>query len=148
MLAPIIEGSRVLDLFCGTGSLGIEALSRGAKSAHFIDKSSESIAAVKTNLAHTKLSEQSVVIQADVHSAINKLSQNSEKFDIIFVDPPYSAGLVKDVLFQLAKSGIINTNGTVIVESDTVNEPPEKVECLEREKSRRYGRTLITFYKC
>lgn len=147
MISPYTKDTRFLDLFCGTGSLGIEALSRGAKSSYFVDSSSASIAVVKENLAHTKLSEKAFVIQSDVFNAINKLSHNAEIFDIIFLDPPYNAGFEGDVLIRLSESGIIRDDGMVIIETDYTSRLPEKAGRLIWEKDRRYGRTLLSFYR-
>ncbi|MDD4495300.1 MAG: 16S rRNA (guanine(966)-N(2))-methyltransferase RsmD [Eubacteriales bacterium] len=154
MLAPYIEDARVLDLFAGTGSLGIEALSRGSRSAVFVDKSPDSIAIIRENLRHTGLSDGSTVINSDVYKAINNMSKaannmshNADKFDIIFLDPPYNAGLVEDVLNEIVAGGIIKTNGLVVVETDISNLPPEESKGLRVIKNRRYGRTLITIYE-
>ena len=88
-----IEGRRVLDLFAGSGQLGIEALSRGAASATFVDMSKDSLSAVKYNLEHTKLGDNAKVVQTD---ALSFLKLTKDKFDIVFLDPPYASSLVVD----------------------------------------------------
>jgi len=88
----------VLDLFSGTGNLGIEALSRGAKDAVFVDKSEQCIGLIKENLLHTKLSEKSTTIKGEVVEILKRLSIKGEKYDLIFLDPPYNKSLVEETL--------------------------------------------------
>lgn len=94
-----IEGRRVLDLFAGSGQLGIEALSRGAASATFVDMSKDSLSAVKYNLEHTKLGDNAKVVQTD---ALSFLKLTKDKFDIVFLDPPYASSLVVDSMKLLS----------------------------------------------
>ena len=94
-----IEGRRVLDLFAGSGQLGIEALSRGAASATFVDMSKDSLSAVKYNLEHTKLGDNAKVVQTD---ALSFLKLTKDKFDIVFLDPPYASSLVTDSMKLLS----------------------------------------------
>lgn len=94
-----IEGRRVLDLFAGSGQLGIEALSRGAASATFVDMSKDSLSAVKYNLEHTKLGDNAKVVQTD---ALSFLKLTKDRFDIVFLDPPYASSLVVDSMKLLS----------------------------------------------
>ena len=94
-----IEGRRVLDLFAGSGQLGIEALSRGAASATFVDMSKDSLSTVKYNLEHTKLGDNAKVVQTD---ALSFLKLTKDKFDIVFLDPPYASSLVVDSMKLLS----------------------------------------------
>ena len=107
-----IEGRRVLDLFAGSGQLGIEALSRGAASATFVDMSKDSLSAVKYNLEHTKLGDNAKVVQTD---ALSFLKLTKDKFDIVFLDPPYASSLVVDSMKLL--SDVVAAGGCAICET-------------------------------
>ena len=111
-----VPGSRFLDLFAGTGAIGIEALSRGADRAVFADNSRKAISCIKDNLQHTRLDTQAVVMESDALAAIRRLSLQGARFDIIFLDPPYDADLEMPVLRALDKAGILAPNGMIIVE--------------------------------
>ena len=147
ILAALIPGANVLDIYAGTGSLGIEALSRGADSAVFVDKSSECFHTIKENLAHTKLESKATVIAGDVFVALNKFSKNNKKFDIIFLDPPYGKGLVEKTLKNIAENDIIMQEGIIVAEHDVEDEVPEEVGGLERYRRQKYGDTVISFYR-
>ena len=135
-----LYGADFLDLFCGCGGIGIEALSRGAESAVFVDNSQESLKYTQDNLKFTKLSDKARVMRADAADAVEQLSREGKSFDIIFMDPPYSKELEKKVLNSLASFNILKEDGLIIVEAkaDTgfayLDELGFK---LEREKS--YG---------
>ncbi|MCR5324811.1 MAG: 16S rRNA (guanine(966)-N(2))-methyltransferase RsmD [Lachnospiraceae bacterium] len=106
-----------LDLFCGSGAIGIEALSRGAKKSVFVDASKTSIECTRKNLEFTKLLEKAKIMHTDAISALNRLKSENEAFDIIFLDPPYDKELEKSVLEQKAFYDILNEDGIVIVEA-------------------------------
>ena len=108
-----IEGRRVLDLFAGTGQLGIEALSRGAKSVTFVDQSNEAVAIVKENLKNCGFSAQ--VVRDDSVSFLERCG----KFDLIFLDPPYASGLVESALRKINKFDILADGGIIICETDS-----------------------------
>ena len=122
ILSPYIQGSCFLDLFCGSGSIGIEALSRGAVKCAFVDNSAKAIACTRDNLQFTKLADDAVVIQKNALSAINELAIRKYKFDIVYIDPPYFAGLEQEVLNALGSSGIIDEDTIVIIEADKFND--------------------------
>lgn len=106
-----------LDLFSGSGAIAIEALSRGAKHATLVEKNRNAVKCIRDNLERTRLEEQAQVLCDDVFSALRKLEEKKERFDIIFLDPPYNKELEKNVLIFLAKSDLINENSTIIVEA-------------------------------
>ena len=135
-----VEGRRVLDLFAGTGQLGIEALSRGAAEAVFIDRDREAVKIVKENLKACSL--QAAVRQEDALSALRR----DERFDLIFVDPPYDAGLYGPVL-ETIKSVDKLTDGGIIICEARVNEPLPDLEApYGRRKEYRYGKVKIAVY--
>lgn len=106
-----------LDLFSGSGAIGIEALSRGAKRVYFVENNISAVKCIKENLKITKLEDEAVVLHQSVDSSLIQLSEKGLCFDIIFMDPPYNCLIEKDVLIFLAKSDLINKNSIVIVEA-------------------------------
>lgn len=147
IISGFVWGADVLDVYAGTGNLGIEALSRGAGSAVFIDKSQECSLVIKDNLTHTKLSDRASVIMGDVFSTLNKISKNNKKFDIIFLDPPYNKNLVGETLKCIAESDIIKPEGVIVAEHDIDDEVPEELDGLLRYRQQKYGDTVISFYR-
>lgn len=141
-----MEGSEVLDLFAGTGSLGIEALSRGAASAVFVDKSGEACAIIRENLLHTKLQHRSSIYSLDFAAAAAKLASEGRKFDIVFLDPPYNKNFIQEALKMLTKNDIIRDNGILAAEHHAADRLPEREGGLETLSSRKYGETMITLY--
>ena len=137
-----VEGSQVLDLFAGSGQLGIEALSRGAAYATFVDSAKESIDCVKTNLQKTNLKQNSCVVQTD---AFSFLKTSSGSFDIALIDPPYSKGLVQKALPLVAER--MNPNGVIICEHPHGEEMPEKAGAFELYRQYKYGKLALTVYR-
>lgn len=141
ILTPYLAESRVIDLFCGSGSLGIEAISRGAKRVVFNDRSPESVAVLRKNLSALKIAE------AEVYTADYKqlLLSVGGKFDIIFSDPPYKTDYSEDILKIVAERGILSDGGVIVYES----EAPVKCSspCFYVSDVRKYGRTTLTFIK-
>lgn len=117
MLQNDIEGCRFLDLFSGSGAIGIEALSRGAKEAVFVENNKEAINCIKENLIFTKFVNSGIVMSYDVMTAISMLEGRNAKFDIVFMDPPYNKEIEKEVLDRLKQSEIIDSNTMIIVEA-------------------------------
>lgn len=139
------DGLAVLDLFAGSGSLGIEALSRGAAKAVFVDNHPESIALTKTNLLLTGLTGPAELIMSDAGKALKRFSAEGQSFDIIFVDPPYSdTGLTQTVFQLLAELAPLTTGGLIIFEADSRYELhlPKVFELLDRKV---YGDTSVSF---
>ncbi len=116
MIAHGLYDSTFLDLFSGSGAIGIEALSRGAKKAVFVEKDPKAMACIKENLSHTKLSKRAVTMQMDVIDALSHM-EGGESFDYIFMDPPYDRELEKRALEYLADSTLMDEDGIVIVEA-------------------------------
>ncbi len=133
-----IEGRRVLDLFAGTGQLGIEALSRGAKSAVFVDESNEAVKLVRSNLDHCKLTGEVVR-----ENAVTFLG-HCGKFDLIFLDPPYQSGLMDTVLRKIIQFDILSEGGIIVCETklDTVISPMNEPYYVGREY--KYGKVKLT----
>ncbi len=137
-----IEGRRVLDLFAGSGQLGIEALSRGAKQAVFVDASKDSVAIVQANLENTGLTDNARVKNMDFAAF---LMQNRDPFDLAFLDPPYRTGLLQRALPMTAE--IMNKGGTIVCESPSDEEIPEIAGDFVRVRSYRYGKIVLTLFR-
>ena len=136
------QGRRVLDMFAGSGQLGIEALSRGAQRAVFIDSNKKAVEIIKKNIEITGFKDKSTLINGD---AVLKIKNTDEIFDIVFLDPPYNQGLLQTVLPIAAKKTA--AGGIVICESAEKEELPEKVGELELTKIYKYGKTWIWIYR-
>ena len=117
MIQPHLYGCNFLDLFSGSGAIGIEALSRGASHATFIEKDTEAINCINRNLQHTKLYDKSTILPLDYQLALERLNKDGKQFDIIFVDPPYDKLIESQVLEFLSKSNIVHENTLIIVEA-------------------------------
>lgn len=117
ILAPDLYGCHFLDLFAGSGQMGIEALSRGARDAYFAEYDKKVCAIIENNLVHTHLDGQGHVMNTDAVSAVRRLEARGKKFDFIFMDPPYRSGSEYDVLRDPAFPGILKDNTLIIVEA-------------------------------
>lgn len=137
-----LEGRRILDLFAGSGQLGIEALSRGAEYATFVDSSRDSIACVKSNLLKTGLKTNSSVVQSD---SLTFIRTSRETFDIAFLDPPYGKGILQTALPLVAKR--MSDGGVIICEHPKGEEMPDKAEDFEIFRVYKYGKTELTVYR-
>lgn len=136
-----IEGSAVLDLFAGTGQLGIEALSRGAKRAVFVDSSENSLSIVRRNLERSGFEAE--VLKSD---SIEYISNTGDKFDIAFLDPPYSVGLLQKALPMVSKKTV--RSGIIIAESPYKEEVPQKLDNgFMLKKQKKYGKLMLSFYR-
>lgn len=133
-----IEGRRVLDLFAGTGQLGIEALSRGAVSATFVDENNEAIRIVRENLAHCGLHGD--VVRADAASYLGSCG----KFDLIFLDPPYDSGILDKVLAKIIQFDILSDGGIIICETDSDRALPALAPPYAWGREYKYGKTKLT----
>lgn len=139
-----IEGRRVLDLFGGTGQLGIEALSRGAERCVFVDQRRDAAALVRENLKLTGLQGQGSVVQGD---ALGYLQTCREKFHVIFLDPPYQSGLLEEAMETIAAFDILREHGIMVCESPLEQELPALAAPYERGKEYRYGKIKLTVYR-
>jgi RNA methyltransferase, RsmD family len=137
-----IAGARVLDIFSGSGQLGIEALSRGALNCAFVDQSREACDIIKTNLKKTGLFQQARVSTGD---AVRYLEYCKDVFDIVFVDPPYGGGTLEKILPLLEP--LMSANGHILCESETSINLPETVGTLQLKKSYRHGTTTVWLYR-
>ncbi len=145
VIGPYLDEQQFLDLFAGSGSVGIEALSRGAESCVFIEKNAECVKIINENLRKAGLSSAKV-IKMDVYRGLKKINKNQAIFDYIFMDPPYFRHLYVPVLEEIAESNILKKKGTVIVEHHKSISLPEVINGLHGNEIKKYGDTCITFY--
>lgn len=137
-----LADARVLDLFAGSGQLGIEALSRGAESAVFIDRDSQAVEIIKDNLKATGLFQKATVLNAD---SVSYIKNSRNKFDIILLDPPYNKGLINEVLENAV--GCCDENATIVCETDFNETLPDSAGDFEKFREYKYSKTKITTYK-
>ncbi len=146
IMMPYISGTRVLDLFSGSGSLGIEALSRGANEAVFVDQSKNCRDIIIENLKKTRMEEHSKVMTLDVFRAIKVLSEQNAKFDIVFLDPPYNMNFIAKTIQTIDEFDIIVKEGILACEHHVNEDAPERVGSLTKVRTKVYGETLYSFY--
>lgn len=147
ILGMIDDEDIVLDLFSGSGAIGIEFLSRGARSAYFVDADEESIKIIDKNLKKTKLADKSLVYKNKVNKAIKNFGTKGLKFDYIFLDPPYNKEIVVETLEAITDENLLKDTGKVIIEHETKLELPDKLNFLTKVDYRKYGDTSISFYR-
>lgn len=135
-----------LDLFAGTGGIGIEAYSRGAALVVFNDESAKSIKILNSNLDKLNISDKVKVYNADFLNTINKLANDNMKFDIIFIDPPYLKGYEKNALAQISEYSMLADEGIIVVEHDLEDIMPEFSGDFKLTRQNKYGNTMISFY--
>ena len=137
-----VEGARVLDLFAGSGQLGIEALSRGASRATFVDQSRAAINVVNENLEHTKLSKNAIVKNED---SLGFLEFSKDVFDIAFLDPPYGKGLIEAALPKLVE--LMSDAGVIICETAKAETLPQEVGKFYQKREYKYGKIKLTVFR-
>lgn len=146
MIQSRIHGARGLDLFAGSGALGIELLSRGARSITFVEQGPKQLSIIKSNLEKTRLDDGAVVLSKDVYNALGTFGPAS--FDIIMMDPPYLTGHVKACMDEIARFDLLSENGILVVEhaiNDTeILNPPDYFESL---KTKKYGKIGVTVFR-
>ena len=139
-----VEGARVLDLFAGTGQLGIEALSRGAQRAVFVDRRTDAVKLIRENLKVTDLTDRARVVSGD---SIEYLKSIREKFDLILLDPPYAAGLLEPVIALIARFDILSPHGIILAEHPADKTLPALAPPYRLHRTYRYGKIALTVYR-
>lgn len=139
-----IPGSKVLDLFSGTGQLGIEALSRGAESAVFVDAREEACKLIKENLKRTKLESQGRIVRSDYLDYLNRCA---ERYTIILLDPPYAEVFLENALKKITEIDILESDGIIVTERPMGKELLWEFDGYVRSKDYKYGKTLLTIYR-
>ena len=147
MIGPYFDGGIVLDLFAGTGGLGIEALSRGMDKAIFIDMDKKSIDIIIDNLKATRLYEQAEVYRNEAERALKVLAKREVKFDLVFVDPPYRIKHVEVLLELMQSYDLLNDRAIVVVEHESSHRYAPKVGRFIEQRHATYGETAIAVYR-
>jgi len=146
IIASYVPGACVLDLFAGTGNLGIEALSRGASFAVFVDKNPACVDTIKENLARTGFADKAQVLAFEASKALKTLSSLNQRFSVILLDPPYNKNFVEKTLKIIDENDIISCDGIIIAERDIDDNVGEKVGRLKLMRNEKYGNTVLSFY--
>jgi len=145
ILGSEVEGKVVLDLFAGTGNLGIEALSRGAKRVIFVEKGWQALRLIQTNLNQFGLGDRSEILPKDVNRAIGILKQRGECFDLILMDPPYEKGLIQRTLMKLNSHQIYHGDSILVIEHDRREPLPHILDGWNLVRQQKIGDTLLSF---
>ena len=146
ILGDLVIDSNFLDLFAGSGSVGIEAYSRGAREVVFVDSHLSSIRILKKNLEKIDILKETEVLFNDYATAIKILSKQGRKFDIIFIDPPYEQGLSLEAIRKIWDVKLLAKNGVIVVEHGIKEILPEEIDILERFKVKKYGNVFLSLY--
>ncbi|MDD2628311.1 MAG: 16S rRNA (guanine(966)-N(2))-methyltransferase RsmD [Clostridia bacterium] len=147
IIMPYIENAEVLDLFAGTGNLGIEALSRGASFVHFNDIDPEAIKTIYTNVQLTNYQNYAKITKKDYEKCLKSLKKENKSFDIIFVDPPYNKNEIEKCLKNIENYKVLKADGIIILETDRDKFFEETIEGLKLVNKRTYGRVMLRLYK-
>lgn len=139
-----VEGRRVLDLFGGTGQMGIEALSRGAAQCVFVDMRRDAVQMMRENLEHTGLIDRAEIVQSD---ALAYLERSAGKFDVMFVNPPYGSEIVNKVLQAVARIDKVSENGIIMCENNSDYDWPSVPKPYTLQKEYRYGNVQVAVYR-
>ncbi|OGW72644.1 MAG: 16S rRNA (guanine(966)-N(2))-methyltransferase RsmD [Omnitrophica bacterium GWA2_52_12] len=145
ILGSLVPGKHVLDLYAGSGSLGLEALSRGAFDAVFVDRADWASKVIKRNLEALELTARAQVIESDVLKAIERFEKKGDRFSLIFVDPPFDQGLVEKTLIKLDQSDIVAPFAQVVVGHSAREIIPGHFETLDLTRSKKLGQAYLSF---
>jgi 16S rRNA (guanine966-N2)-methyltransferase len=145
ILLNSIAKTLVLDLFAGTGALGIEALSRGAKRALFVDNQNKSLSVLKQNIASCGLGEKAIIVKWNIRQNLNCIKSIGQKFDLIFLDPPYNQDLITPSLVNLDQSDALKNSALIVVEHSVFESLPMDLCAFQLADQRKYGKTLVSF---
>ena len=147
ILTPIIQGSVCLDLFSGSGSLGIEALSRGAEEVTFVDNNRQCINIIKDNLKKLNAEKQALIYQIDAQKAISRAYKLNKVYDIVFIDAPFYKGIAKKILIKLGQYDILSQCGIVAAQHFTRDVLPDNIDNIVLYRRKEFSDKIISFYK-
>lgn len=137
----------VIDVFAGTGSLGLEAASRGAKEVYLVDKSPITFPLLKENVENLKFSDFCFPLNMDSYDALRNLAKKGKIFDLIFIDPPYCKEMIPEAMKIVKENNLLQKDGLIVTKIDTIEEIYEGYEDITLIQSRKYGNTTVCFYK-
>ncbi|HEX7056919.1 MAG TPA: 16S rRNA (guanine(966)-N(2))-methyltransferase RsmD [Bacilli bacterium] len=147
MIGPYFSGGVVLDLFAGTGALGIEALSRGMDTGFFVDQEYKSIETIRANLRATGLADRAEVYRNDAFRAIKTMAKRGLRFDLVFLDPPYKIKTMDALLLTMQELSMIRSGCVIVIEHDARHHYPEVIGGLSLAKRGKYGDTAVSIYQ-
>ncbi|ANS77095.1 16S rRNA (guanine(966)-N(2))-methyltransferase RsmD [Paenibacillus yonginensis] len=147
IIGPYFDGGNVLDLFAGTGGLGIEALSRGMDKGVFIDMDYKALETIKANLKQTGLTAQAEVYKNDAERALKALAKREICFDLVFLDPPYRLKHGTELMLKLEELGLVSENAVVMLEYESSYEYPEEAGGFRLTRKAVYGETAVSIYR-
>ena len=145
ILGGLVAGKHVLDLYAGSGSLGLEAISRGAADVVFVDQADWAVKVIERNLLDLGLVHKARILKGEVLKTIGKLEKKGGKFSLIFVDPPFNKGLVKKTLLKLCQSDIVAPFAQIVVGHSSHEALPESLPNLNLTRSKRIGQAYLSF---
>lgn len=147
ILGDVVEGCLFLDLFAGTGSVGIEALSRGARHALFVDDSAQAVKIIQRNLTALALTQHATVYREEASIALEHLDRRGQRFDLVFVGPPYGKGLADRTLEKISELNVLNPEAIVVTEIFKKEAVQDRYGALELFDERLYGDNRIKLYR-
>ena len=137
----------VLDLYAGSGALGIDAASRGARRLVLVENDPAALRAIEHNLSRASLTTAVEVLRGDAAERVVSLHRDGEEFDVVYADPPYDAGEVERILRALAAAPLVATGGVIVIEHSPRERGPDRAGTLQRMDERRYGQTSVSFFE-
>ncbi|MBI4356210.1 MAG: 16S rRNA (guanine(966)-N(2))-methyltransferase RsmD [Candidatus Omnitrophica bacterium] len=147
ILGAVVEGAEALELFAGSGAVGLEAWSRGARRVTFVEADHAALAALRRNIATGPGEAQAELLIQDAFAAVRRLQRAGRRFDLIFLDPPYRRGWAKKCLLAVEACGILRPAGWLVAEHEEHEEMPEAAGALQRRSVHRYGHTRVSCYQ-
>ncbi|GAB7388095.1 16S rRNA (guanine(966)-N(2))-methyltransferase RsmD [Bacillaceae bacterium] len=147
MIGPFFSGGTGLDLYAGTGSLGIEALSRGLDRVIFVDENRQAVDTIKRNLAALDFTGKAEVYRNDARRALKALGRRGMRFELVFLDPPYAERRLEGDITMLEEQGLLAPGGLIVAEHDERDVLPEAIGRLQKVKANQYGITSISIFK-
>lgn len=147
IIAARVPGARFLDVCAGTGAVGLEAISRGAEEAVFVEQSRRALEQLESNIEQLGVGGSTRIVGKEAVAALRSLASREEQFDIVYVDPPYDAELYRPILRLLGVSALVAPDGLVVVERHTRHDLPLEVGDLRHYRDERYGESSLAFYE-
>lgn len=147
MILGYIPDAVAIDVFAGTGSLGLEAASRGAKEVYLVDKSPITFPLLKENVENLKFSDFCFPLNMDSYEALRSFSKKEKIFDLIFIDPPYCKEMIPEAMKIIKENNLLQEDGLIVTKIDSIEEIYEGYEDIKLIKSRKYGNTTVCLYK-
>lgn len=147
LLGPTLQGVQVLDLFAGSGALGIEAISRGAKTVVFIDNNFRAIQVIKENIESCGFQSEATIHHLNAKQALNQLKEEGQLFDLVFLDPPYNNQQYEEIILTILKNNLLTEKARVVVEYDYKLSLPSEIGMLSLIKNNKYGDIKIAIYQ-